>query len=211
MNNTANFTSIVTQLEQSEGQTAFCDTWFNGALNEISSDKGSEICNSINTIYSLTNLVDGIYGIGGIGYFTFNIFKLFDINGNNDYKYIPWDDQTIYDTTALQQYISVNKTKIVGDNVYFSYQTHENVNSSHSANYDFGRVNLLTGATEYFEQYIGKEIEVSDFTVSGDNSKFIFTGEEISTGNIFSGIIDLTTWDLQQLDSDIAFNQLESF
>ena len=222
LNNSENFQTILNQLRDStnsfQGMTDFCETYFNGTLNELHhivedgipvfQDKSDWYINSIQEIMLLS---DGVYAFSRPN--PLKIFKLFDLSGNNDVQNIEWNDKSEKDDTTGAWVNRIDPNSPIlrqGKYLYFTISHDENVSSSLQAVYDFGRIDIQTGNTEYFGSAIGKTLKIHDFNVDSGNSELYFSGSDVSSGDIVNGILDLQQLNWSVVDSIGELESIES-
>lgn len=211
--NLNNFENIITELSQVSSETFF-NNYFNGELlkDELNNDYGLQkgvVLNGINNFFILDN---SLYGISS-SFCGLRVVKVLNSDNEVDIEFVDFDERKKFvGSGASYRTISdVNKNmyQLVGENLYFFYTDYQ-VQDGDNPNYDYGRYNVKTGFTEYFNDWSGLDIEVDNLSVTNDEHYIYLHGKKISDNSLCSIRFDLYTNEIQELDISYELGIIET-
>ncbi len=145
---------------------------------------------------------DGLYGLysstwWGSSSSDTKLVKLVDRNGDQDLKVISLGHSAEYPS----------QIKIQGDYIYYRYAILDGANQE-TGKHRIARQDFVGGAQEELLAPLGKDIEINNYDISGDDSILYFTGYDIAANAVVGGRIELDTGTYIPMESAVELSQI---
>ncbi|HOZ72343.1 MAG TPA: hypothetical protein PK179_07490 [Spirochaetales bacterium] len=145
---------------------------------------------------------DGLYGLYSSAWWGSSssdakLVKLVDRNGDPDLRVVQLGHSAEYPS----------QIKIQGDYIYYRYAILDGANQE-TGKHSIARQNFVGGAQEELLAPLGKDIEINNYDVSGDDSILYFTGYDIAANAVVGGRIELDTKVYIPMESAVELSQI---
>lgn len=145
---------------------------------------------------------DGLYGLYSSAWWGSSssdakLVKLVDRNGDPDLRVVQLGHSTEYPS----------QIKIQGDYIYYRYAILDGANQE-TGKHRIARQDFVGGAQEELLAPLGKDIEINNYDISGDDSILYFTGYDIATNAVVGGRIELDTGTYIPMESAVELSQI---
>ena len=123
---------------------------------------------------------------------------------------IPFEDRSVYGESP-QQGVHANtaNSRFQGRYLYINYVA-GSIDGAHVPQFDypFGRIDLLSGKTEYFSDVIERSLLLTGYDVAQDGGSMFLWAIDTATNELVTGIYDIVggTWD--ELPANYEFHRV---